>query len=247
MRAAYDEFHAVSSMPGLNLRPENWSSPADWPAEWTQVFYKRYPRAERVELSERTALPPMDLADALAARRSARDPGTTAVTAANTVAVLAASVGVRHDLAPSDVGARRAYPSGGARFPVEIYLRFHHVADIADGLYHYNIVEDDLRVLSRSAEDEPVFQHIFGFDWITGARATVLMTAAFNRSAMKYGERAYRFALLEAGHLAQNILLTSAALGLAATPVGGFSDYVGDVYLELEYTDEHLLYAVVLP
>lgn len=77
----------------------------------------------------------------------------------------------------------------------------------------------------------------------TGTAANAPGPAARKASA----GRAYRFALLDAGHLAQNILLSGAALDPAATPVGGFRDYVADVYLELEYTDEHLIYAVVLP
>ena len=41
---------------------------------------------------------------------------------------------------------------------------------------------------------------------------------------IKYGDRGYRYVLLEAGHLAQNALLTCNALKLAAVPVGGFID-----------------------
>jgi nitroreductase len=37
----------------------------------------------------------------------------------------------------------------------------------------------------------------------------------------KYSERGYRFLLLEAGHLMQNLCLLSASLGLATLPLGG--------------------------
>ena len=53
--------------------------------------------------------------------------------------------------------------------------------------------------------------------------AVVVATAVFWRSRFKYGARAYRFALLEAGHLGQSLLLAAAALDVATTPVGGFS------------------------
>ena len=55
-------------------------------------------------------------------------------------------------------------------------------------------------------------------------RRFVAVTAMFSRSRFKYGARAYRFTLLEAGHVAQNLLLAVAALGLAAVPIGGFYD-----------------------
>lgn len=43
-------------------------------------------------------------------------------------------------------------------------------------------------------------------------------------AAQKYGDRAERYCLLEAGHSAQNVLLQATALGLGAVPVGAFSD-----------------------
>lgn len=42
------------------------------------------------------------------------------------------------------------------------------------------------------------------------------------RCLEKYGARGYRLALLEAGHAAQNLLLTAVANGLAGVPWGGF-------------------------
>jgi nitroreductase len=42
------------------------------------------------------------------------------------------------------------------------------------------------------------------------------------RVERKYGERGYRFLLLEAGHLMQNLCLLSASLGLMTVPLGGF-------------------------
>lgn len=48
--------------------------------------------------------------------------------------------------------------------------------------------------------------------------------AAWDRLVAKYGDRGYRYALLEAGHMAQNILLTCTALRRAAVPIGGFLD-----------------------
>ena len=49
---------------------------------------------------------------------------------------------------------------------------------------------------------------------------------AFDDALMQveYGSRATRYCLLEAGHIAQNILLQAAALGLGAVPVGAFDD-----------------------
>jgi SagB-type dehydrogenase family enzyme len=59
---------------------------------------------------------------------------------------------------------------------------------------------------------------------VAAAAAVIVVAAVYRRSAGKYGARAERYAVLEAGHAAQNILLEAVALGLAAVPVGAFDD-----------------------
>lgn len=43
-------------------------------------------------------------------------------------------------------------------------------------------------------------------------------------SRFKYSQRFFHFALLEAGHIAQNICLTMQSLGLGTRPIGEFLD-----------------------
>ena len=72
----------------------------------------------------------------------------------------------------------------------------------------------------------------------------VALTGMFWRSRFKYGDRAYRFTLIEAGHVAQNLLLAAAALRLAAVPVGGFYDRAVDAVLGVDGIYEASLYLV---
>jgi SagB-type dehydrogenase family enzyme len=74
----------------------------------------------------------------------------------------------------------------------------------------------------------------------------ILVAAIFGRARFKYGLRGYRFALLEAGHVAQNLLLAAAALGLAAVPLGAFYDRRTDEFLRLDGVNESTLYTVAL-
>jgi SagB-type dehydrogenase family enzyme len=50
------------------------------------------------------------------------------------------------------------------------------------------------------------------------------IAAVTARTARKYGARAERYAQLEAGHVAQNLLLMAVGLGFGGTPVGAFDD-----------------------
>ena len=77
-------------------------------------------------------------------------------------------------------------------------------------------------------------------------RRSVVVTAMFWRSRFKYGARGYRFALLEAGHLAQNAVLASTALDLPALPLGGFYDRRLDRLVGADGLDEATVHAIVL-
>jgi SagB-type dehydrogenase family enzyme len=80
-----------------------------------------------------------------------------------------------------------------------------------------SIRDDDLRESLYSAA---LFQ-----ESIKQAPLVVVITADYARAEQQHGaERAERFALIEAGHVAQNILLQAYAMGLAGIAFGAFKD-----------------------
>lgn len=60
--------------------------------------------------------------------------------------------------------------------------------------------------------------------WMATAPVNLMITAEYNRIIVKYGERGVRYALMEAGHIGQNIFLQAEALSLGAGIVGAFHD-----------------------
>jgi SagB-type dehydrogenase family enzyme len=193
------------------------------------------------------ASPDLTLAEALRARRTERsfDPGAVELTQLATV--LHAAYGVTHFGSPDDPQPLRTVPSGGALYPLELYAVLTRVRDVEPGLYHLDPLRHVLEVLSLGPSaltgllEASIYPEIVG-----GCAVTVLVTGMFWRSRFKYGLRGYRFALLEAGHVAQNILLMSSALALAATPLGGFYDRSVDTLLQVDGVNESVLYAVCL-
>ena len=72
------------------------------------------------------------------------------------------------------------------------------------------------------------------------AGAILFITATFKRNQLKYGERGYRGILLDAGHVSQNILLSSVALGCGACVVVACLDD----FLQIDGVEESVLMAV---
>ena len=78
------------------------------------------------------------------------------------------------------------------------------------------------------------------------ASAFLLFTAVWERTAAKYGDFGYLHAVIEAGHMAQNVLLVASALKIAACPLGGFDEKIAASILDLDNETEQPMYAIAL-
>ena len=193
-------------------------------------------------------LPPRDLdgarlGTALACRRSRRSFGTGPLDLRQVGALLGAAYGVSGVVEGTPQMLRTA-PSGGALYPLELYVVCRRVTGLDPGLYHYDPLAHALETLRPEATDDSLVDLSPYHEQLESSAAVVAITAMFSRSRFKYGARAYRFTLFEAGHVAQNLLLAVAALGLAAVPIGGFFDRDVDAYLGVDGLDEASLYLV---
>lgn len=141
--------------------------------------------------------------------------------------------------AEDEHGTRRAHPSAGRRYPIEVYVAAIDT-ELPAAVYHYQANDGTLERIREDARPEA---WSFTEDGSVGDAAVVLfVTARLERTTEKYGERGYRYALLEAGHLMQNVCLVAERLGLACRPYGGFVEDELDAFLALG-DDETSLYA----
>ena len=126
-------------------------------------------------------------------------------------------------------------------FPLEMYVATQRVEGLDSGLYHFDPLRSALERIRPLGSDE--LTGLTPFDeLLVPSAAVAMLSGVFWRSRFKYGARAYRFALLEAGHVAQNFLLAATGLGLAACPVGGFYDRRVDAFLGIDGLYEASLY-----
>ena len=184
----------------------------------------------------------------LAHRRvSARGFGPGGIALDALTSAFAAAFYVTRDNADNDFPRPfRSAPSGGALYPLEVYLHAARVDGLAPGLYHLDPEDESLDVLAVGDHSARLAPCMVQQDLFNTAAATLFLSAVFVRSIFKYGDRGYRFVLLEAGHAAQNVLLSAAATGIGAVPVGGFLDRALDRVLDLDGINESVVYALHL-
>lgn len=187
------------------------------PVAHTQIFYKEYPRFETLELPPVGAVD-TSLEETWRDRRCDREFGPENFTLGD-VSALLGSCRIVDDERDTE---RRTYPSAGARFPIEMYLMAFRVDGLEPGCYHYKVRTHELEVLWPADLEAKTAEVVSPF--ITNPAAAIVMTSVISRAEVKYGYKAYPFSYLEAGHMAQNMVLASAAQGLGACPIGGFVD-----------------------
>lgn len=72
------------------------------------------------------------------------------------------------------------------------------------------------------------------------------MEVYLNRPAIKYGERAYTFSHIEAGHIGQNIYLLSESIGLKCISIGLFDNKKLLGILDIHSDEELIVYPIVI-
>ena len=180
------------------------------------------------------------------ARRSARAFGREPLTQGHLAALLEAGYGVTGVLHDDDgrEQALRAAPSGGALYPLDTYAAVRRVDGIDPGVYRFDPLERGLEDIG--VEPDAIVETTAYPELVEEAALSVVLAATFWRSRFKYGQRAYRFTLLEAGHVSQNLLLAATALSLAAVPLGGFYDRRLDEALGLDGVNRSAIYLVCI-
>jgi len=112
----------------------------------------------------------------------------------------------------------RTAPSAGALYPLELYVV------LPMGTYRYLPVTHALERHQERDLLSALGAAALGQGCVRQAAAVIAVTAVYARTERKYGTRGTRYVQMEAGHVAQNILLEAAVLGIGAVPVGAFRD-----------------------
>jgi len=173
---------------------------------------------------------------ALESRQSTRAQGREPLRSDQLSELLFHSAGAR----PLDDGPgprwRRAYPSGGARYPLEVYAAIRTCNGLEPGLYHYDPIEHCLRFVRGAGAD---LQRLLDETQVgpEAPQVALVLAARFQRVSHKYESIAYALILKEAGALLQTLYLVGAALGIGVCAVGNGDS---ELFARLSGMDPHV-------
>jgi len=203
--------------------------------------------AEIIPLPPRSTPAAPSVTDAIANRRSLRAFSPAPLALADAGHLLWCAQGESGTLAGPDGLATplRTAPSGGARYPLELWLLARNVTGLAPGVYRYQPHGHALAAIHESAEALPaLLEACYGDPTVGTAPAVLVWTAVPARTEWKYAYLAHRMIAMEAGHSAQNVYLGGAAVGVGACAVLGYNQTRLDALLGVDGREEFALYVM---
>jgi SagB-type dehydrogenase family enzyme len=121
---------------------------------------------------------------------------------------------------------RRTAPSAGALYPLDVYVVVGEncMCDLQSGIYCYEPRNHSLLVFKDGDFRQAIAKASSNQMWIAEAPVIIIIVSAHEVITQKYGKRGIRYALIEAGHVAQNVFLQGEALSIGVGIVGAFRE-----------------------
>ncbi len=176
----------------------------------------------------------VSLEQALLERRSVRDYANIPLTLEELSQLLWSCQGI------TDPNGFRTAPSAGALYPLEAYAVVGNVKDLPRGVYKYKPEGHQITKVLDGDSRRQLAGAALGQSMIEEGAVSFVITAVYERTTRKYGERGIRYVHMEVGHAGQNLCLQAVALGLGAVTVGAFYDDEVAKVLKLPENEEPL-------
>ncbi|MEJ2262568.1 MAG: SagB/ThcOx family dehydrogenase [Anaerolineales bacterium] len=187
-----------------------------------------------MELPEPASDSDVPVEQALLQRQSVRDYTDRPLTLTEMSQLLWAAQGITRS------GGKRTAPSAGALYPLEVYLVVGEVDGLASGVYKYLPGDHDLVKVGEDDRRADLGKAALSQESIEAAPAAIVITAIYERTTVKYGERGIRYVHMEVGSAAQNVYLQAVSLDLGTVFIGAFHDQDVKRVLNLPNDEEPL-------
>jgi SagB-type dehydrogenase family enzyme len=188
--------------------------------------------------------------DLLDIRRSERVYDKNATMTQNQLAFLLWSSQGVQEIRGNGYATLRPVASGGARHSFETYFIVRDVEGLKPGLYHYlpleHVGEKRVSIEFLKEIDEPgnyISDMLSGQKFAAHAQVVIFLSCVAYRAEWRYSHMAHRVALMDLGHIGQNWMLSSAAMGLGSCCFAAFNQKHCDEVLDLDGFEEYTVYA----
>jgi SagB-type dehydrogenase family enzyme len=192
------------------------------------------PAPEKIKLPQPVFTGDTSVEKALQERHSIRDYPRVPLELSEVSQLLWAAQGI------TGFGGRRTAPSAGATYPLEVYVVVGNVNGLSAGIYAYSPHKNELKKIERGDKRLPLSNACLNQKAVKDAAASIVLSAVYQRTMIKYGERGFRYVNMEAGHAAQNVCLQAVALGLGTVVIGAFHDEIVKAILDMPDKEEPL-------
>lgn len=200
-------------------------------------LYKRYKDAVTIKLPD-PSFRGMILEEAIQKRKSVRSFSKKSLTLEQLSRILQSAYGITHSWGGFDF---RSAPSGGALYPIEVYVIATNVETLTQGLYHFQVSDSALELIKEGDFRKELYRAAFEQGAVDNGVANIIITSRWDRSTKKYADRGYRYTYVEAGAICQNIYLQTVSLGMGTVVIGAFNDDAVNRLLEIDGRDESVL------
>ena len=137
----------------------------------------------------------------------------------------------------------RTVPSAGARHALETYLLVNNVSNLQSGLYRFLPIEHSIvRETVDSDLSERIGEACYRQNFVNTSAVTFIWTAVVYRMKWRYGERGYRYLLLDAGHVCQNLYLAAESVNCGVCAVAAYSDDDMNAILNIDGVKQFVIY-----
>lgn len=203
------------------------------------VAFKSYPGTPRTGLPRLATAPSASLADAVRGGAPARAFRKGELSPAQLGRLLYLANGMTgRDPDRGRSHGHRAAPSAGALYGGELYVLAERVRGLPPGLYYYDVRGHALARLRSGSFLEETGRALEEPEILENAAAIVLVTNVFWRYMRRYRERGYRYALLDTGHITENLRLALRSEGLVDAHPLRFHDDRLNALLQVDGREE---------
>lgn len=228
---------------GDDLSPSDQSM--GLPQPLLELPYEGKGQIIRLPNPDSLAVPSLDLWTAINLRNTIRDYASTPLTLDELSYLLWTTQGIKGIV--NGEYTFRTVPSAGARHAIETNLLLNRVEEVTSGLYRYRARDHQILEISTDPNlSDAITAACYNQPFIRTSAATFLWTAAIYRMTWRYGERGYRYLLLDAGHICQNLYLAAEAIDAGVCAIGAFNDDQINRVLGLDGAELSVIYAATV-